>query len=387
MLNQRYQHAVGRLWEDEEKIKLLACLSAAYAEKISTHFGHQSSTSLTESMRSPDISLIKSIEEETKHDFESFLLSFEDGSTRTRWLHFGLTSSDIVDSVLHLLVSRSTEQLLAEIKTLISALSETLAAHASVPMIGRTHGQHASNTRLSSLLGNHLAEFNRIHVQLESAAVYVKIGKLSGPMGDSEFVPKSVEQKVLSSLGLSADANPTQMVCRDRISTVLGCVELLSSAIRRLAVNLRLLCSDDCGVATITRSNNYVGSSSMPHKNNPTELERLCGLSVEITGLCRICKDTYAESWLQRDIKNSCVERDCLPRIFVLSCWSARSLSEVLRLISFSGQEMSPDPYRILCEIIVKNDLSRVAAKRLTMERINQTKRQSRHEPTEEVEE
>jgi adenylosuccinate lyase len=387
MLNQRYQHAVGRLWEDEEKIKLWACLSAAYAEKISTHFGHQSSASLTESMRSPNIPLIQSIENETGHDFESFLLSFEDGSVRTRWLHFGLTSSDIIDSVLHLLVSHSTERLLGELKTLLSVLPETITTNAATPMIGRTHGKHASNTRLSCLLGNHLAEFNRVYTQLEAASVSVKIGKLSGPMGDSEFVPKSVEREVLSSFGLTVDDSPTQMICRDRISTVLSCVELLSSAIRRFAVNLRLLCSDDFGAAKITRSNDYVGSSSMPHKNNPTELERLCGLSVEITGLCRICKDTYAESWLQRDIKNSCVERDCLPKIFVLASWSVHSLSEVLCMMSFSAQEMPTDPYRTLCETIVKNDLSRVAAKRLTMERINQTKRQSRYEPTEEVEE
>lgn len=387
MPSQRYQHAVGRLWEDEEKIKLWARLSAVYVEKTAIYFGCRPPSSLIEDMQSPDCSAIRLIEEKTGHDFESFLLSFEDGSSRTRWLHFGLTSSDIIDSVLHLLVAHSAERLLSEMEGFISSLAGISETSADVSMIGRTHGRHASNTKLSSLFKNHLSEFIRISTQLKASAASVRVGKLSGPMGDSDFVPKSVEREVLSCFGLTADTNPTQMICRDRISSVLSCVESLSAAIRRFAINLRLLCSDDCGVIKIERPDEYVGSSSMPHKNNPTELERLCGMSVELIGLCRVCKDTYAESWLQRDISNSCVERDCLPKVFVLSCWSMASLTSILRMLSFSPQEMATDPYHAACLVLSHNDMSRVAAKRLVLEQFNAFHLQPRYEPTEETEE
>jgi len=263
-----------------------------------------------------DPSRVAEIERRTQHELLAFLEHVEERlGPEARWLHFGLTSSDILDSVLALQLREATQIIIRGIdEQLLPALRRQATAHQQTPMIGRTHGISAEPIAAGLVFLGSYTEIERAKARLQRAQKAIAVGKLAGAVGvyGSGSVTPEVEEVALASLGLAAETVPTQIVARDRHAELLWALALLGAAIERLAVNLRHLQRSEVSEVEEAFAPGQKGSSAMPHKKNPISAENLCGLA----RLLRANASAAVENislWHERDISHSSVERVIMP--------------------------------------------------------------------------
>jgi adenylosuccinate lyase len=260
-----------------------------------------------------DPARIEDIERTVKHDVIAFLTHVEElAGAEARWLHRGMTSSDVLDSSLAVLLVRAADLLLARLDRLVDALARRADEHRKTPMIGRSHGIHAEPITFGLALAGHLAEMKRGRARLRAARAEIAVGKIAGAVGTYAHLSPALEARALASLGLQPETVATQVVARDRHAAFFNALALVAAGIERLATNVRHWQRTEVAEAEEKFTAGQKGSSAMPHKRNPILSENLCGLARVVRAAVIPALEDVA-LWHERDISHSSVERMIAP--------------------------------------------------------------------------
>jgi adenylosuccinate lyase len=260
-----------------------------------------------------DVERIAELEATTDHDTVAFVTQVaESVGEEGRYLHHGLTSSDVVDTGLALQCRAAADLILGSLDRLISGVIDRAREHADTLMMGRTHGVHAEPLTLGLKLASWAFELDRDRTRLRAAAADLATGEISGPVGTYSHLPPEVEAAVLADLGLAADPVSTQIVQRDRHAAFLAAIAVTGGSLERFAVEVRNLQHTEIAELQEPFRRGQKGSSAMPHKRNPILAERLTGLSRVLRGYALAGMEDQA-LWHERDISHSSVERVALP--------------------------------------------------------------------------
>jgi len=301
-----------RLWSDQYRfaawlrVELAACeaMEAAKTVPAGTAAAVRAKTE-----GKLDAARILEHEERTRHDVIAFLTHVEElAGEPARWLHLGMTSSDVLDAAFALQLVAALDEILAGVDLLRAACRRRAEEHRATPAIGRSHGIHAEPITAGLVFAGFYAEVGRARRALVAARAEVAVGKIAGAVGTYANLDPAVEARALASLGLRPEVVPTQVVARDRHAAVFQALARLGTAVERIALTVRHWQRTEVGEATEAFGKGQKGSSAMPHKKNPILSENLCGLA----RLLRAYADTSLENvalWHERDISHSSVER------------------------------------------------------------------------------
>ncbi len=262
-----------------------------------------------------DSGRIAQIEAEIHHDLLAFIRSLEEqAGPPGRFIHQGLTSSDVKDTALSLQMRTGLDILLREANELQELLLAKAVEYQDLVIVGRTHGIHAEPTTLGLKFGNWAAEIARDIARLKQAKETISVGKLSGPVGTYSQISSAVEKLALDKLGLRPALIATQVLQRDRHAEVLAAIAITGAALEKIALEIRHLSRTEVGEVEEPQPE---GSSSMPHKRNPITAERICGLARILRGNLEAALENIA-LWHERDMSHSSVERVVIPDSFIL---------------------------------------------------------------------
>ena len=293
-----------------------------------------------EKKASISIERMKELEEETHHDVIAFLKALgEEVGEDARYIHLGMTSSDILDTTIGVQISRSGRLILDAVDELCEAVRDLALTHRETPIIGRTHGVHAEPMSLGLKFAYWWDELSRAGDVLALAVGAAAVGKLSGAVGTYANLDPRIEKGVMAALGIRAADVSSQIVSRDRHARYLNALALLGSVIARQALEVRLLARTETGEILEGFAKKQKGSSAMPHKKNPIKCEQLCGLA-------RLLRSNAAagleniELWHERDISHSSVERVILPDSSILAHYMTRKFEAVVRALDIRPRRM-----------------------------------------------
>ena len=265
-----------------------------------------------------DIDAVKEREQVTNHDVAAFVdVVAQSVGEAGRWIHYGLTSSDVLDTGLALQLREAGEQIVAGARDLTHVLAERAREFRDTICVGRTHGVHAEPTTFGLKLAGFAFESERSARRLERAFDQVEVGKLSGAVGTYSALDPGIEAEVLGRLDLEREPLSTQVVPRDRHAELVGTLALAGSSLERLALELRHLQRTEVREVEEPFREGQKGSSAMPHKRNPIACERICGLARVLRGNAQAALENVA-LWLERDISHSSAERVILPDSTIL---------------------------------------------------------------------
>jgi adenylosuccinate lyase len=260
-----------------------------------------------------DIARIDAIEREVKHDVVAFLTHLaEIVGPQARFVHQGMTSSDILDTCFNIQLVRAADLLIADIDALLAALEKRAGQYNYTPTIGRSHGIHAEPTTFGLKLLGWLMELRRGRARLDAALASVRVGKLSGAVGAYANTDPRVEESALRALGLDREPVATQVVARDRHAALLAAIAGVGATLERFALEVRHLQRTEVREAFEPFAKGQKGSSAMPHKRNPIVAERICGLARILRANALVGLENVA-LWHERDISHSSAERVVLP--------------------------------------------------------------------------
>ncbi len=264
-----------------------------------------------------DIARIDEIEQVTQHDVIAFTTAVaERVGPAARWLHFGLTSSDVLDTALALQMRQACDLILQDIDALAAAIRRRAEEHRATPMIGRTHGVHAEPMTLGVKLALWHAEVARSRDRLLHARAAISVGKISGAVGMFAHLDPSIEAAVCRRLGLSPAPVSSQVIQRDRHAELVSALAILAASLEKFALEIRGLQKTEIGEVEEPFGRGQKGSSAMPHKRNPIGCEQITGLARLIRGNAVAALENVA-LWHERDISHSSVERVILPDSFI----------------------------------------------------------------------
>jgi adenylosuccinate lyase len=256
---------------------------------------------------------MEEILKQTHHDVTAFLGSVSESlGEESRFVHLGLTSSDVIDTGLSLQMVEATEILGQDIKELISVLAQRALEHKYTPMIGRTHGVHAEPISFGLKLALWTEEMRRNQQRLAEARKTIAVGKISGAVGTYATVPPEVEEKACAKLGLSPAPVSSQVLQRDRHAQFITTLAITASSLEKFAIEVRLLQKTETREVEEPFSTGQTGSSAMPHKRNPELCERISGLARLVRGYALTSMENIA-LWHERDISHSSTERITIP--------------------------------------------------------------------------
>ena len=272
----------------------------------------------------------REIEQESQHDVIAFLRSVTERlGPEGRWLHYGLTSSDVLDTATAVVLRDATGQVERELERLAQVLASLAATHRSTPMVGRSHGIHAEPISFGFKAAGWYAEVARDRERLARAREGIAVGKLSGAVGTHAHLPAEVERFVCESLGLTPDPAATQVVSRDRHAELITALAILGGTLERIAVEVRHLQRTEVAEAFEPFGAGQQGSSAMPHKRNPVLAERVTGLARLLRGDALVALENMA-LWHERDISHSSAERFVFERALGVAAYAARTMSDLL---------------------------------------------------------
>lgn len=260
-----------------------------------------------------DPDAIDEIEKTTRHDVIAFLTHVEGlAGEPARWLHRGMTSSDVLDTSLALLLVEATDKLLVRLDAVLEALRGRIEEHRRTPAIGRSHGIHAEPVSFGLILAGHYAELARDKKRLLVAREEIAVGKIAGAVGTYAHLTPAIEAEALGSLGLRPETASTQVVARDRHAAYVATLGVIAAGIERFSTNVRHWQRTEVGEAEEHFKKGQKGSSAMPHKRNPVLTENLCGLGRVVRAAVVPGLENVA-LWHERDISHSSAERMMLP--------------------------------------------------------------------------
>jgi adenylosuccinate lyase len=265
-----------------------------------------------------DPARILEIEARTRHDVIAFLTHVEElAGEPARWLHLGMTSSDVLDTALAVQLGGALDRALAGISELQAALRERALEHRATPCIGRSHGIHAEPITCGLVFTRWYAEVGRAGERLARAREAIRVGKIAGAVGTYANLSPAIEAAALGALGLRPESAASQVVARDRHAEVMVALALAATAIEQIALGVRHWQRTEVGEAEEGFAAGQKGSSAMPHKKNPILSENLCGLARLVRGHAVASMESVA-LWHERDISHSSVERVVLPDATIL---------------------------------------------------------------------
>ena len=307
---------MGAVWSDERKFqRWLDVEIAAMAAWAELDVVPAAAVEAVRSRARVDVSRILEIEDRTHHDVLAFTESIAEqvnDPEHARWFHYGLTSSDVVDTALALQLRDAGELLVAGIAEVEKAALARAEEFRSTPMIGRTHGVHAEPTTFGLKLLGWVTELRRQRERLEVAFADVTVGKLSGAVGAYANIEPQVEELALDALGLRREDVATQVIPRDRHAALLAAIAGAGASLERHALEIRHLQRTEVREAREPFARGQKGSSAMPHKQNPIVCERICGLARILRANAIVGFEDVA-LWHERDISHSSAERVVLP--------------------------------------------------------------------------
>jgi adenylosuccinate lyase len=286
-----------------------------------------------------EVERVHEVEERVGHDVIAFLTVAGEsiGQPEARYVHLGLTSSDVVDTAFALQLRDSADVVLEDLRRLRQVAAALALRHRDTLMVGRTHGIHAEPITFGFKVAGWVADLDRAIARLEAARREVATGKLSGPVGTHASVDPRVEAHVCRSLGLDVDPVSTQVVARDRHSSFMNALAVASGSLERIALEIRHLQRTEVAEALEPFGAEQKGSSAMPHKRNPVRTERVCGLARVVRGYAATALENVA-LWHERDISHSSAERVVFPDACCLVDFMALELTAVV-----DGLEVRPE--------------------------------------------
>lgn len=287
-----------------------------------------------------DVERIKEIEEETRHDVIAFVNCVAESlGPEKRYLHYGLTSSDVVDTAMSTLMKEAVEMLLKDMDELIDALKEKARQHKDTVMIGRTHGVHAEPTTLGVKFALFYSEMLRNKERLKRAKESISVGKISGAVGTYANVPPYVEEHVCKRMGLSPALVSTQIIQRDRHAELMTTFAVIGGTLDKLATEIRALQKSETREVEEPFYKGQKGSSAMPHKRNPVVSERISGLVRILRGNAQGALENQP-LWHERDISHSSVERVIIPDSTIIVNYILNQASRIVRDLKVNPSRM-----------------------------------------------
>jgi len=307
--------AFATLWSSANKYAtwLQVELAACEAMEVAKLVPDGTAASLRAQQLALDPQRIDEIERTVKHDVIAFLTHVEElAGPAARWLHYGMTSSDVLDSSFAVQLVRATDLIAERLDALIAALAARVEEHRSTPLIGRSHGIHAEPITFGMALAGHLVEMKRGRQRLRRARDTVAVGKIAGAVGSYAHLSSAIETQALAALGLTPETVATQVVARDRHAELFSTLAIIAAGIERFATNVRHWQRNEVAEAEEAFTVGQKGSSAMPHKRNPILSENLCGLARVVRAAVTPALENVA-LWHERDISHSSVERMIAP--------------------------------------------------------------------------
>jgi len=288
-----------------------------------------------------DPTRVQEIERESQHDVIAFLRSVtEQLGPEGRWLHYGLTSSDVLDTATAVTLRDATAVVEGELARLAEVVRRLALQHRSTPMVGRSHGIHAEPITFGFKAAGWLAEVTRDQARLVRAREGIAVGKLSGAVGTHAHVGVEVERFVCDSLGLVADPAATQVVSRDRHAELVSALAILGGTLERIAVEVRHLQRTEVAEAFEPFGAGQQGSSAMPHKRNPVLAERVTGLARLLRGDAVVAFENMP-LWHERDISHSSAERFTFERALGVAAYATRTMADLLDGLEVDAPRMA----------------------------------------------
>jgi adenylosuccinate lyase len=332
MIDRYTRERMGSLFTDQARLEAWLRVEIAVLEALAER-GEVPKRALSKIKKhaAVDVERAREIEKTVNHDVIAFCTSVtEKIGPEGRYFHIGLTSSDVLDTALALVMVEACDVLLETHDALIDALAEQAERHAALPMVGRTHGIHAEPITLGLKIASWLAEASRGRERLARAREMVRVGSISGAVGTYAHLPPAVERDVMKRLGLGVETVPTQVVPRDRHADLLCTLAIMAAGLERMATEVRLLQKTETREVEEPFRKGQKGSSAMPHKRNPIACENVTGLARVVRGHAMTALQDVA-LWHERDISHSSVERVIIPDAFVLLDFLTARMTRVVR--------------------------------------------------------
>src|SRR4030095_15362035 len=314
MITRYTRPQMGRIWEDQNKYQRWLDVELSVTENLAEEgIVPKQDAAEIKSRASFSVDRINAIEAEVKHDVIAFTTSVaEYVGPASRFFHFGLTSSDVLDTALALQFGDASDVIFEDLQRLLDVLKNRAHEFKTTVIVGRTHGIHAEPTTFGLKLALLYDEVLRQQARFKEAAETMRVGKLSGAVGTFAHLPPHVEESVMEKLGLKAAPVSSQIVQRDRHAHYITSLALLGATLEKIAVEVRHLQRTEVREAEEYFSAKQKGSSAMPHKRNPITCENICGLARVIRGNAQVALETVS-LWHERDISHSSAERVILP--------------------------------------------------------------------------
>jgi adenylosuccinate lyase len=339
----RYTHEdMGRIWSDQRRYETWLQVEIAAAEAMAR--AGIIPADAVEDIRTKarfEVSRIDEIEQTTQHDVIAFTTAVQEHvGPSARWLHFGMTSSDVIDTAQAIQMREACDLILTGLQSLMTAVKARAEEHRRTPMIGRTHGVHAEPMTFGLKLALWYAELARDVERVRRARQAIAVGKLSGAVGTFAHIPPEIEAEVCRRLGLKPAPVASQIIQRDRHAELISVLAITASSLEKLALEIRGLQKTEIGEVEEPFATGQKGSSAMPHKRNPIGCEQIVGLARLLRGNVVAAMENNA-LWHERDISHSSVERVILPDSFIALDHMLRRATRIV-----VGMEVYPDRMR-----------------------------------------
>ena len=320
MIERYSREEIKKIWDTEEKFKYYLKVELAVCSAYNS-IGSIPDDALKAINKKASFSVerIDEIEREVKHDVIAFLTNINEsvGETYAKYIHMGLTSSDVIDTAFALQINDSSKIILNDLNNLIKVIKKLALEHKHTVCMGRSHGVHAEVTTFGFKLLNWLDEIERARTFFETALEEIKVGQISGPVGTYSNVPVEIEELTCKVLGLKPAKISTQIISRDRHAKFMSSLAIIASLIEQFATEIRHLQKTEVREVEEGFGNNQKGSSAMPHKKNPVLCENLCGLSRVVRSNMHAAFENI-NLWHERDISHSSTERIIFPDSLIL---------------------------------------------------------------------
>lgn len=323
---------MGDLWSETYKLRTWLQVEVAACEaQAELNYIPADAVEEIKAKANFDLQRVLEIEAEVRHDMIAFLTNVNEYvGDAGRYIHLGLTSSDVLDTALALQLVASLDILLGQLETLIQAIRYQAQQHRGTVMIGRSHGIHAEPITFGFKLAGWLAEVLRHRDRLVRLRTDIAVGKISGAVGTYANIDPQVEAIACQKLGLRPDTASTQVISRDRHADFVQTLALVAASIERFAVEIRNLQRTDVLEVEEFFAKGQKGSSAMPHKRNPIRSERLTGMARIIRGHAVAAIENVA-LWHERDISHSSVERVILPDVCILTHFMVVEMTDLVK--------------------------------------------------------
>ena len=333
---------MGRIWSDQRRYETWLLVETAAAEAMAAAGIVPAEAARDIRERGAfDIARIEEIEQRTQHDVIAFTEAVaEKVGPSARWLHFGMTSSDAIDTAQALQMREACDLILKNLDVLSEVIRERAFEHRHTEMIGRTHGVHAEPMTFGLKLALWYAELARDVERVRRAKHVISVGKISGAVGTYAHLPPSIEEDVCRRLGLTPAPVASQVIQRDRHAELLSALAITAASLEKFALEIRGLQKTEIGEVEEPFAKGQKGSSAMPHKRNPIGCEQIVGLARLVRSNCQAAFENIA-LWHERDISHSSVERVILPDSFIALDHMLRRFTRIAR-----GMVVHPDRMR-----------------------------------------